>query len=80
MKNKLENGENLLICEVDGPHQESLEYYREKYKVQESFIENNSIEVTFENMKIMLEHTKHSFGHGYCLALALLEMDKEFTC
>lgn len=29
---KLKNGVNLLILEVDGPHQESLSYYKQKYK------------------------------------------------
>jgi hypothetical protein len=73
---RLQNGENLLIIETDGPHQESLEYYRKKYDVAADFIENETILATPKNLKIMLEDTKHAFGHGYCLAAALLGYDK----
>jgi hypothetical protein len=31
LQRRLDAGENLLIIEVDGPHQESLSYYKEKY-------------------------------------------------
>lgn len=65
---------NLLIVEVDGPHQESLEYYKKKYGVEDNFIDRDSIHVTRENMDIMLNDEKHPFGHGYCLAMALLDM------
>lgn len=65
------NGENLLIIEVDGPHQESLNYYKEKYNVGDDFIVNDSMEATDENLQIMLNDSKHPFGHGYCLALTL---------
>ena len=66
------NKENLLIIEVDGPHQESLPYYQEKYGVSDDFIEDHTILATKENLNIMLNDNKHPFGHGYCLALALL--------
>lgn len=65
---------NLLIIEVDGPHQESLPYYIEKYNVNNDFIEDDSILVTPENMEILLNDEKHPFGHGYCLAVALLDI------
>lgn len=71
LKNKLLKGEKLLIIEVDGPHQESLDYYKEKYGVEDDFIENDTIQATKRNMEIMLNDTKHPFGHGYCLAIAL---------
>jgi hypothetical protein len=74
LKQMLAKGENLLILEIDGPRQESLKYYQEKYNVNDDFITNNTIEVTLENMKIMLNDTKHAFGHGYCLAMTLLDM------
>ena len=67
----LENGKNLLIVEVDGPHQESLEYYKEKYNVDDSFIVNDTVLVTKENINILLNDPKHPFGHGYCLGVAL---------
>ena len=72
LKKRLERGENLLIIEVDGPHQESLEYYRKAYGVGEDFIEDRTMLVTFKNIQIMLRDPLHSFGHGYCLAMALL--------
>jgi hypothetical protein len=75
LKERLSKGENLLIIEVDGPHQESLEYYKKKYGVKDDFIEKDTILATEENLKIMLNDDKHSFGHGYCLAAALLDFD-----
>ena len=39
----LKEGKNLLIIEVDGPHEDHLEYYKEKYGVGDDFIENNTI-------------------------------------
>lgn len=72
LKQKLDKGENLLVIEVDGPHKESMPYYREKYQVSDDFIVRDTILVTPENMKIMLDDEKHPFGHGYCLGMALL--------
>lgn len=77
LKEKLQNGTNLLILEVDGPHQESLDYYKQNYGVKNSFIENHTMFVDDENLSIMLNDSKHPFGHGYCLAMALLDIDVE---
>lgn len=33
LKQRLVRGEDLLIVEIDGPHQDSLSYYQEKYEV-----------------------------------------------
>ena len=74
LKERLANGENLLIIEVDGPHGESLDYYKQKYGVNDYFIENNAMFVNEENINIMLNDEKHPFGHGYCLAMSLLDM------
>lgn len=74
LKQRLNNGENLLIVEVDGPHQESLDYYQQKYQVDNTFIVGDTMLITPENIEIMLNDTKHPFGHGYCLAMALLDM------
>ncbi len=79
LRKKLANGENLLIIEVDGPHEESMNYYRENYGVSDDFIQKNTMLVTEENIKIMLNDTKHPFGHGYCLAMALLGKDIEWN-
>lgn len=77
LKDQLVNGTNLLIIEVDGPVQSSLDYYKEKYNVDDEFIQQDSMEVTVDNLKIMLNDTKHPFGHGYCLAAALLEITND---
>lgn len=73
LKEKLKKGINLLIIEVDGPHQESLSYYIEKYNVGKDFISDNTMLATKENLEIMLNDSRHPFGHGYCLAIALME-------
>lgn len=78
LKNKLRKGQNLLIIEVDGPHYESLFHYMTKYGVGKDFIVNNTMLVNENNIKIMLNDDKHNFGHGYCLAMALLDKDKEW--
>lgn len=70
---RLKKGENLLILEVDGPRQECLSYYMEKYSVKENFIEGGTILATDENLDIMLNDAKHPYGHGYCLARALMK-------
>ena len=74
LKERLKCGENLLIIEVDGPHQESLGYYKDKYNVKDDFITTSTVLVSNENMDIMVNDTKHPFGHGYCLGMALLDM------
>lgn len=75
LKERLDSGENLLIIEVDGPRQESLDYYQEKYDVEDDFIENDTMLATEENIHIMMLDSKHPFGHGYCLAMALLGLE-----
>jgi len=78
LKQMLKNENNLLIIEVDGPKMDSLNYYKNKYNVNDNFIENDTILVTKPNMEIMLNDPEHPFGHGYCLALALLNWEEEF--
>lgn len=75
LSDRLDKGEKLLIIEIDGPHQESLSYYKDVYGVNDDFIEQNTMLVNDENIKIMLNDEKHPFGHGYCLAMALLGID-----
>lgn len=78
LQKRLLNGENLLIIEVDGPKSESLDYYKQTYGVNDNFIQNDTIIVDDVNMGIMLNDSKHSFGHGYCLGLALLNTGDKF--
>jgi len=75
LQDRLNKGENLLIIEVDGPHDESLEYYKTKYDVGDDFIQNRTILINEKNINIMLNDEKHPFGHGYCLAMALMDKD-----
>jgi len=75
LKDRLNKGENLLIIEVDGPRAESMDYYMETYGVPEDWIQDNTILINEDNLNIMLTDTKHAFGHGYCLAMALLDYD-----
>lgn len=76
LTNLLESGKNLLIIEVDGPHYESMDYYKKTYNISEDFIDSqNTVEITEENMKILLNDPKHPFGHGYCLGIALLDLN-----
>lgn len=72
LKRKLKQGINLLIIEVDGPHQESLQYYREKYGVDETFIVCDTVLANRHNLSLFLYDALHPYGHGYCLAEALL--------
>lgn len=71
LQNEWRAGTNLLIIEVDGPHQESLPYYQQKYGAPPDWIVHDSIECTRENLQILLNDDKHPFGHGYCLAAVL---------
>lgn len=72
LQERLREGENLLIMEVDGPKQELLPYYMEKYGVDSDFIVNDTMAVTARNIDIMLNDPSKPYGHGYCLAMALL--------
>ena len=71
---RYKSGENLLIAEQDGPHQESLLHYKAKYEVQDDFITDLTMLATKDHLNIMLHDTKHPFGHGYCLAAAIQDM------
>ena len=74
---RLNAGESLCVIEVDGPHQEALDYYVEKYGVSRDFIENGTMLATPQNLSIMLNDEKFSYGHGYVLAGALLDLHVE---
>lgn len=70
----LKEGKNLLVIEINDPHQESLDYYKEKYGVEDDFIQHDTMLATKENLEIMLNDTKFPYGHGYCLAACLLNI------
>jgi hypothetical protein len=73
----VKKGKNVLITEVDGPRSESAEYYQEKYGID---VRDGALKVTEENVKIFMKDPKHSFGHSFCLGLALIrELKKQST-
>lgn len=78
LKQLLEQGKNLLIIDVDGPRQESLPYYIEKYKVADNWIENHTVLWTLENARIFLNDPKHSCGHTFGLPACLFGLEREF--
>lgn len=57
--------------------QRSLGHYQERYGVSDDFIERGTMLATLDNLSIMLNDSEHAFGHGYCLAAALLGIDRE---
>lgn len=65
----------LLIVEWDGPQNKLINYYKEKYGVDDNFIIGNTMDATKENLSLMLNDEKSPFGHGYCLATALLNLE-----
>lgn len=75
LEERLNKGENLLIIEVDACHEESLQYYKDKYQVDDDFIVNHTMLVNKRNLEIMLNDDKHAFGHCFCLSSALLNID-----
>jgi hypothetical protein len=94
LEKRLKDGENLLIIEVDGPRLESQSYYDDEYGQGKIVIDPSdepsptfsdktqpcSILVNEENMEILLNDPKHPFGHGYCLAMALMGYDIDKFC
>lgn len=68
---RLRGGENLLIAEVDGPHEESNAHYEATYGVAP--VERGTILASPATLDVLRRDTRHPYGHGYCLAEALLE-------
>ena len=67
---KLKAGINLLILDVDGPAK-STEY-------PYNLVENDTILMTKDVNKALLNNPKQSYGHGYVLAVYLLGKEKEW--
>lgn len=64
-------GENLLIIDVDGPAQELAAHYAELGVT----VEKSTVVVNVANMQALLNDPVRPFGHGYCLAMALLDIN-----
>ena len=77
LKQRLQQGENLLIIEIDGPIGNDMPYYKEKYGVNSDFIVDDTIEVTVEKMRLLINDTKNRFGHGFACGMELLEITQE---
>jgi hypothetical protein len=73
LQKMLREGKNLLIIEVDGP--KDPKYFSETYG-RDDIIQDGTMLVTKENIDIMLNEPKYAFGHGYCLACALLDKEE----
>jgi len=75
----IENGENLLIVEKDGPDYNLLNHYIKKYNVSPRFMHNKTIIVDKESMDILIEDKETTFGFGYILGMTLLDKDKKWN-
>jgi hypothetical protein len=64
--NKLKKGENIMICEIDVPSQKKRGNYGTNCN------ENNICELSLQHLQILLNDPSEAFGHGLCLAYALL--------
>ena len=66
LKQMLQEGKNLLIIEVDGPKNNSD---------ITNCINNDTVLINKDILKIVLNDLKYPFGHGYCLAACLLDIE-----
>jgi len=78
LQKRLKAGENLLIIETDGPHQESVDHYVKLYGADKDCIVDSTVLATKDNLRMLMADTKHPFGHGYVLAACLLDKEKEW--
>jgi hypothetical protein len=64
---KLKNGNNIMICELDVPANNKKGNYGNDCD------DNNICHMTKEKLEILLNDPNESFGHGLCLVLSLLQ-------
>lgn len=67
LQQKIEKGLKIQINEVDGPSKSSEAPFH--------LVENSSLEVTKTTVVEWLNNPSQPFGHGICLAVALLKWD-----
>ena len=72
LQERLRNGENLCIVEVDGPHSESLGHYMKEYGVPASFFKDNTVVIDKTTLEILLNDPLHPFGHGFLYLVVLI--------
>jgi hypothetical protein len=64
--NKLKNGENIMICEIDVPAK------NKKGEYGKDCDENNICYMSIAKLELLLQDANEAFGHGLCLAYSLL--------
>jgi hypothetical protein len=67
LKERLANGENIQINEVDGPK------YTDEYPY--NLVKDSSLEMNEEILRNLINNESQAFGHGYTLAACLLDID-----
>lgn len=67
LQQMLKDGINIQINEVDGPVYEDIYPY--------NLVVNNSIEINKDILTELINKSNQAFGHGYCLAACLLNID-----
>lgn len=63
---KLKKNKNIMICEIDVPAKNKKGNYGKDCD------DNNICKMTIEKLELLLNDTNEAFGHGLCLAYALL--------
>ncbi len=76
LRQLLASGQNLLLIDVDGPREESLDYYRQTHGVPENWISQRSVRIDARTLEILVSDPKHSCGHTFGLAAALLGLER----
>ena len=86
LRGMLLSGVNLQILDVDGPHltkatnsksgKVKSPYNKMKTGIYGVTSGVGSIDINRKNIKLLLDDTSQPFGHGYCLAAALLGHDE----
>lgn len=71
--NKLKKGKNIMICEVDVPAKNKKGNYGKDCS------DDNICNMTIKKLELLLNDTSEAFGHGLCLAYALL-IDLQTSC
>tara|TARA_R100001163_G_C5067572_1_gene206816 strand:+ start:1349 stop:2056 length:708 start_codon:yes stop_codon:yes gene_type:complete len=70
LKKRFESGEKLQIVEVDGPTFDADVY-------PYNLVEDGSLGMNREILEALINNPKQAFGHGYCVAALLLDIDLE---
>lgn len=75
LKERVANGENLVIQDTTGPNASRLQYYRANYDVPMAFIVSNTVQITPASMNVFIKDMGCDIGYGFWLAAALLDLE-----